>query len=353
MPNQESAFLEHLLRKRLDRVPPEIIRSFLEKQSVNVDLIKTKKGLLDKLLGHQSIMKKNETFNQDFDIFIRDYVLSAGVSEYILQVQNTNLVFQWIKKWKNNTFFGQKHKFQIHTSRKLGEGFIKFDKDEEGNISSSLIDEIIPNKNSDNEDTIISLPNSVIFLVASTLDTVYALDGLRQVEYHRTSEFEIVFRKNLSLIEIRGDYKVIKDFVTTAILDNDNPLSMAASIFIGEEEDLQNSLIRISRRRIGIDALRQTLNGSFLNISSIVDGSKTNKIKIYLDELQNWDEETEPLLRELIKKVQPTLDKGRIAFKYKNKKYSFMITKTGGLRFYEYVSEEVVTYLLYFINRIA
>lgn len=348
-----SIFLEHLLRRRLDRVSPDIIKFFLEQQSVDISTVKTKTGLLDKLIEHQSIMQTNKKFNQDFNIFIRDYVLSAGVSEYILQVQNTDLVLSWINKWKSGTFFGQKHKFEIHTTRHLEEKFAHFIKDELGNISSNLIDKQTENINLENDNMIISLPRSVIFLVASSLDKVYELDGLKQVEYHRTSEFEIIFRENINLIEIRGDYKVIKDFVVTAVLDNDNPLSMAASVFIGEEEDLRNSLISISRRRIGIDALRQALNGSFLSISAIVDGSKANKIKIDVDELQNWDEETNPLFRELIKQVQPNLDKGRILFKYKNKKYSFMITKTGGLRFYEYVSEEIITYLLYLINRIA
>ncbi len=353
MNNRENAFLQHLLRKRLNRVPPDIIRNFLETQSVDIETVKTKKVLLDKFLEHQSIMVNNDAFNQEFDVFIRDYVLSAGLSEYILQVQNTDSIFKWIKRWNDNTFFGQKYKFQIHTIRKLQKIFIQFDKDEQGNIYSNYADKITSSISSDSEDMIISLPSSVIFIVASSLDTTYELNGLEQIEYHRTSEFEIVFRENINLIEIRGDYKVIKDFVTTAVLDNNNPLSMAASVFIGEEEDARNSLISISRKRIRIDAFRQALNGSFLSISAIVNGSKTNKVTMHLDELQNSDEETEPLLRDLIKKVEPNIDKGRILFKYKNEKYSFMITKTGGLRFFEYVSEEIITYLLYLINRIA
>ena len=354
MNNNKSGFLEHLLRRRLNRVPPQHLRNFLENQSIDVDILKTKKELLDQLIKHESIMQNNDNFNKAFNEFIRDFVLSAGVSEYIIQVRNTDDVLKWINNWKDNTFWGQKHKFQIHTARDLTQEFIKFDKDEQGNISTDYIKKkTLSQEHESNKSNIISLPSNTIFLVASSLDTVYELNGLEQIKYHRSSEFEIIFRNSLNLIEIRGDYKVIKDFVVTAVIDNNNPLSMAASVFVGEEEDLRNSLISISRRRIGIDALRNALNGTFLSITSIVNGSKASRIKIDLDELQSWDEETDPLLRDLIKQVQPTLDKGRISFKYKNKKYSFMITKTGGLRFYEYVPEEVVTYLLYLINQIA
>lgn len=136
------------------------------------------------------------------------------------------------------------------------------------------------------------------------------------------------------------------------MMDNGNPLLMAASLFVGEENDIRNSLIKTFRTRIGIESLKNALDGSFLSITSIVNGSKASRVKIDLDELKNSDEETEPTLKELIEKVQPTLDKGRISFKYGNKRYSFMITKTGGIRFYEYVPEEVVTYLIYTINNI-
>ena len=42
--------------------------------------------------------------------------------------------------------------------------------------------------------------------------------------------------------------------------------------------------------------------------------------------------------------------KGSISFNYKQKKYAFAITKTGGLFFREYIPEEVVTYILHKIK---
>ncbi len=397
---QSSSFLNHLLRRRLDRVPPEYIRSFLEKLSIDVSKLKTKKSLLDMLITYKSTMENNAKFTEAFNDFIRDFVLSAGVSEYLLQVSNPNDVIKWISTWQDNQFQGQKHKFQIHAMRDLRQQFIKFEKDNIGNISTTIVEtkdrdknkvnhethnksqsnsipllvtrnlessekddeqgninlitEIVKDeKNYEDESTVISLPSYTIFLVASCLDVVHQLSGLEQVEYHRTTEFEIIFRQDLKLIEIRGEFRAIQDFVTTAILYRENPLSMAASLFVGEEEDVRYGLIRTSRHRIGIEALRGAIDGSFLSMASLVNGSKANRVKIYTEGIKNWDEETEPLLKELLKTVQANVDKGTILFKYKNKNYSFMITKTGGFRFFEYMPEEVVTYLLYIINTIA
>nr|MDZ8061243.1 hypothetical protein [Nostoc sp. EkiNYC01] len=352
MNNTQSHFLNHLLRRRLDRVSPEHLRDFSKQQGIDVSKLNTKQKLLDELMSHINIMKDDIKFNQVFNHFLRDFVLSAGVSEYILQVENTDAVSKWINSWKDNTFWGQKHKFEVHISRNLGQKNIKFYTDKQGNIFPELEIEGEGQENHSYESEIIYLPSNIIFLVASSLEEVSQLNGLEEVNYHRTSEFEVIFRKDLNLVEIRGEYQAIKDFVVTAVIDNDNPLSMASSLFIGEEQDTRNSLIRGLRARVGIDSLRKAINGSFLSITSIVNGSKASRVKIDLDELQNSQEETEPTLRELINKVQPTLDKGRISFQYKSKKYSFMITKTGGLRFYEYVPEEVVTYILYTINKI-
>jgi len=311
------------------------VKCYLESQSIDTSAARLKKDLLNILIQNQSIMNNNVSFEEAFNEFIRDYVLSAGVAEYIIQVDNSDIVFQWISSWVDNLYWGQRYKFQIHTKKELTQKSIDF-----GRSGNPYEDKIY-------------FPSSVIFLVASSLNPVYELNGLEEIEYHRTSEFEIISRQNSDLLEIRGDYHVIKDFVATAILDNNNPLSMAGSVFIGEQEDIRHSLIKVSRRHISIDTLRSAINGKFLSITAIVDGTKANKININVDELQDWQEETEPLLRNLLKKIQPKIDKGRILFEYNSKKYSFMITKTGGLRFYEYVPEEVLTYLLYWINKLA
>lgn len=355
MSEQHLDFLDHLLVRRLDRVPPEYLRTFLEDQDIDTKDLRTKHSLLDVLMKHYSIMKTDESFNCAFSNFLRDFVLSAGVSEYIIQVRNSKDVLDWIKTWKDNTFLGQKNKFEIHTIRHLKERFIEFEKDENGIFR--LSERIKEDSSNKQEIDKIYFPSDIIFLVASSRDKVSQLNGLKEIEYHRTAEFEIIFRKDVKLVEIRGEFRIIKDFVTTAVMDGDNPLSLAASLFIGEEEDLRNSLIRTTRRRVGIETLRKALDGSFLSMASIVSGSRALRIKIDFDAdlngLQSYEEETHPTLKSLIQEVQPNLDKGRISFTYNNKKYSFMVTKTGGLRFFEYVPEEVVTYVLHAIEKVA
>lgn len=349
MTNEQSNFLSHILRRRLNRVPPEKLKLFLENQGIYEKHLTTKRKLLDKLMTHIGIMKENPKFNQEFNEFLRDFVLSAGVSEYILQVKNTDNVYTWINRWKDNKFLGQHYKFEVHSFRNLGQKFIKFEKDNKNNVLNNVEVDI---RNINQGSDFISLPSNVIFLVASSLEEVSELNGLQEVSYHPTSEFEMIFREGINLVEVRGEYKVIRDFVATAVMDNDNPLSMAASLFIGEEKDTRNSLIKTLRARVGINELQEKINGSFLSIASIADGSKVSRIKMDVDKLKNPDEETDPILKEIIKRIHPNLDKGRISFKYKEKDYSFMITKTGGLRFYEYVPEEVVTYILYTINKL-
>ncbi|WP_375478490.1 hypothetical protein [uncultured Nostoc sp.] len=178
MNNNQSHFLNHLLRRRLDRVSPEHLRDFLKQQGTDVSKLNTKQKLLDQLMSHINIMKNDIKFNQVFNHFLRDFVLSAGVSEYILQVENTVEVSKWIISWKDNTFWGQKHKFEIHTSRNLGEEFIKFYTDKQGYIFPELEIEIEGQENHSCESEIIYLPSNIIFLVASSLETVSQLNGL-------------------------------------------------------------------------------------------------------------------------------------------------------------------------------
>ena len=108
---EESPFLDHLLKKRLSRVPLERLRFFLEQQSIDTSQLITKNTLLTTITEHYKIMENNAEFNRSFNDFLRDFVLSAGVSEYVIQVANINDVFNWIKTWKENTYFGQKYKF--------------------------------------------------------------------------------------------------------------------------------------------------------------------------------------------------------------------------------------------------
>jgi len=69
-------------------------------------------------------------------------------------------------------------------------------------------------------------------------------------------------------------------------------------------------------------------------------------MKAELDELYNLNEETEPNLKIVVEDLLNNQDRSRISFKYKGDKYSFDITKSGGLFFKKYAPEEVITYVL-------
>jgi hypothetical protein len=148
-------------------------------------------------------------------------------------------------------------------------------------------------------------------------------------------------------VEVRGSFGIVKDFVSTAILDGNNPLSVAKSYFIGEEEDSQKGITKITRRIIRIDTLKNLLDGSYTKLSSFFSGSKMSKIEATLEDLKNVAEETHPEAQAILKEMVKNPVKGKIAFCYNGKKYSFSVTKTGGLLFWEYIPEEVVTYILY------
>lgn len=58
-------------------------------------------------------------------------------------------------------------------------------------------------------------------------------------------------------------------------------------------------------------------------------------------------EETHPEGQVVLKEMMKNVVKGDISFYYENKRYSFSVTKTGGLLFREYIPEKVLTYILY------
>ena len=157
------------------------------------------------------------------------------------------------------------------------------------------------------------------------------------------------FRFELAL-EIRGPSQVVRDFISTCILDDNNPLSAARSYFIGEVEDVKKSLIKPIRQIIRIDTLKKLLNGAYKRIASPFPGIKASMFEATLEDLKDLDEETNPVARAILKEMIKNPVKGNISFRYQNKKYSFSITKTGGLFFREYVPEEVVTYIVYLIE---
>jgi hypothetical protein len=313
---------EYFLEKRLARVPYDVLEEYFSKYITAEKKIGQSK-LIAEILINLKIHKNNSDFMTFFSEFIRDYVLSAKESQYLLRVTNSSDVLEWIRSWKDNKFNGQRHDFSLNTSLTLGERFLK---DSESNIS---------------------FPHQVCFLISKSHRKKRIPNGLEILEISETTEFEIIFRKDSRLIEVRGDYQVIRDFVNTAVQEMENPMKSARSLVIGESSDeSRRQYIVEPARYIKIEKLRLALDGSYTSASSKTSGSHAHRVTIDTTELQNSSQETDPVLRSVIEKVLRDPDRSKISFKYNNKSYTFGITKSGGLTFMKYMPEEAVTYIL-------
>jgi hypothetical protein len=333
MSETKREFLIHFLRRRLLRVPQDRLELFLLNRGHALGGRVTQKKLVDLLVEDYKILNENNSFIIDFNEFLRDYVLSARESEYILQLSVLKRIdlITWIYSWPKNKFKGQKYNFDLHISKDLEKKIIHFD------------------------DKHISFPTQVIFLVASHQISRSISSGLDLTDYYPTTEFEIVFRDDLDLVEVRGQHQVILDFIASAVSDTNNPLSDAKSIFIGDSElSKKNSLVKELNKLVKISDLKDALGGKYQGISSPFPGSKVSRINVTIDEMNETSEETHPDLENILNTLVKDQDKCRISFRYgsENKKYSFDITKSGGLNFRQYMPEEVVTYIVHKIQNI-
>jgi sulfate adenylyltransferase subunit 1 (EFTu-like GTPase family) len=206
---------------------------------------------------------------------LRDSVLTAREADYLIHLSNPKNIISWINSWEDKRFIGQKYNFYLHTIIKLNEKYLEVEGDAEFPKQESK-DDVNLNK--------ISFPSVAVLLVGSKQEKTEELDGLDVISYHLTTEFEIILREDLDIIEIRGPYQVVRDFVSTAILDDDNPLSAAKSYFIGDIEDAKRSLVKPIRQVIKIDALKQLLNGSYRKLAAMFPGTKASKFEATLED---------------------------------------------------------------------
>lgn len=325
---QELIFIDYFLSKRLARVPADILETFVATWRDTSDL-KSQKKLIKEILFQLSIMKNDQEFILNFKNFIRDCVLSARESEYLLRITDKVQVLQWLNSLRTGSFSGQKYDFTLHTFLKFEEKILEdFEKEE-------------------NESEPIYFPTELFLLIGTSKNPIVVPNGLEIVYYHPTNEFEILFRGDMNLIEVRGDFQVIRDFVSTATLDRSNPLSTVESVFVGDRSETKpnSSLVRPAKF-IKIEKLRTAIKGSYLSASSIVSGTKTSRVTLEFEGLSDFGEETDAILQAVVKRTIKDPDKTKISFKYRDKVYSFGITKSGGLNFMKYTPEEVVTYIL-------
>jgi len=324
-------FNQYFLENRLKRVPMSVLRSFLleliEPELKNEIQKDSQSKLIERIFFYYHLRQEKQDFIGAFNQFIRDHLFSAKESVYLIQVPNQDAVIDWIGSWHDGKYIGHRFHFSKHTHIPLKERFLSI------------------------EDKKVSFPSDVILLVASSQTLKVIPSGLNLVEYYPTVEIELIFRKGMNLMEARGELAVIRDFINTAVIDSHNPLSMASSFFVGEKEDARaNSIVGSIGKVIRIDALKTALNGKYLSISAPVKGEKTSRIQASFEELSDLDDETDPYIKPLLTSLIKDQDHSRISFKYKEQKFSFGITKRGGLTFRQYAPEEVVTYVVSKIN---
>jgi hypothetical protein len=349
VPGEKPEYNTYLLKARLKRVSQEILEQFLGELKNIEDIPKTKESLAEEILNHYKIMKHNADFLIKFGNFMRDFVLSAGESEYLIEITDKESFIQWINEWKDNKFIGRKFNFYKNVYFELGDKFLRLGVNQDGSDSIEILDSINSEAQSEKY---LSFPSAAFLLVAYSQEfrIIFSKDEL--LETHDTYEFEIILRKNSSLIGVRGNYRVVRDFFASVIEDSGNPLSMVQSLFIGDFDDKKSRPIAKPRRSINIEKLREALNGEYLDISAPVDGDQATRIKFSLKGMKNTKEETHPVFGPALNAAWKEQEKSRIGFCYNGKTYTFAVTNNGGLYFRQFAPEEVVTYILLKINNI-
>jgi hypothetical protein len=120
-------FNEFLLQARLRRLSTEALERFLSELKNIQDIPKNKTNFTSEIVSYYKIMKNNPEFLLKFGDFIRDYVLSAGESEYLIEVSDQEAFMRWISNWTDNTFIGKKFNFYQNVYLELGEKYLNLD----------------------------------------------------------------------------------------------------------------------------------------------------------------------------------------------------------------------------------
>jgi hypothetical protein len=361
MPNQSDLyryhrhpeFNEHLLKSRLKRVPFVKLESFLAGFKSTKDIAKTKESLINEIINHYLIMKQNNDFMSKFGCFIRDFVLGANQSENIIELSDERKIdfIDWVNSWQDNKFIGRKYNFYKNVYLGLGQKSLIISKTEDGLENIKIMEDFNQGLDFEGEYRL-SFPSSVFFLVAYNQEkkTYFSIDKL--VEVHETIEFEIILRTDSPLVSIRGDQKVLRDFLSSAIEDINNPLSMVQSLLIGDFDGKKTQTILKPRKTIAIEELRQAINGKYLDITSPALGDQVERIKFSLKGFQSPIEETHPIYGPALEEALKEQEDSRIGFSYNGVTHTFSVTRNGGLYFRSFTPEEVITYILLKISNI-
>jgi hypothetical protein len=104
---EELYFKDHFLSKRLSRVPIDVLKKFILNWT-DIKKLTNQKKLVSEILFQLNISKNDRNFISSFKNFLRDYVLSARESEYLLQTDDRFKVLSWLKTLNQQSFSGQK-----------------------------------------------------------------------------------------------------------------------------------------------------------------------------------------------------------------------------------------------------
>ncbi|WP_319420028.1 hypothetical protein [Pleurocapsa sp. FMAR1] len=156
---QCSQFNDHLLTARLKRVSQKNLENFY-KDAVNKDSEpKNKAKLVEEIVVHYKIMLNNSEFQEKLGVFIRDYVLSARESEYLIEINDKQAFIKWVANWSNNAYVGNNFNFYKHIYFELPEQHLCLNK-------LDALKTTIQSENKKEDYSCLSFPNKVFLLVA-------------------------------------------------------------------------------------------------------------------------------------------------------------------------------------------
>lgn len=324
---------EGLWRRRLARVNKDI----LVKEWAGQFLwdIKNPKSISQARLVDEIIKtisyRKDPDFISFFKSFIQSNALTGKEACYLFYTPSPQELVPWVKSWNSQKFDGQHHEYIAHQK-------IRFD------LKYFLSE----------DETKTSYPLMAIFLAAISKRPKLIQNGLSLTEVHDTNEIILVLREGSNMIEVRGHYAAVRDFMATAIRQGAcTPLRSVQCYFIGQQRSYKGQNFCPTRQFIKINDLRAELGGHYKTIGGRVPGSRILSAEFSVEKFENLGEEDYEPGRQVLETIIQDPAKGVIAFPYQNREYSFHITKTGGLELKQYISEEVLTMIIHQINKIS
>jgi hypothetical protein len=340
---------QYLLKARLKRVSQEILERFLGELKDITDLPKTKESLSEEIVRYYAVMKNNLDFSVKFGNFIRDYVLGAGESEYLVEMDDKEAFIRWIEQWDNNTFYGKRFNFYKNIHLKFEDRFLTVKIVEDG---SEFIETIESNSLDSQNEQSLSFPSDALLLVAYSQQSKSIFSKNQLLDIYETFEFEIIFRKDSSLVGVRGNHSVVRDFFTSITQESSENPSSVQSLFVGDFDRSKSRPIARPRKAVDIEKLRIALNGEYLDINAPIAGDQVTRVKLSLKGMRNPLEETHPIFGPAVQEAWKGQEKSRIGFRYNGVEQTFSVTGNGGLYFRQFAPEEVITYVLLKISNL-